>query len=66
MANNIKLKPCPFCGEEAFLEETPSGKYEVFAEHGWCYLGQLPQSFDTAEEAVQKWNFRRRRRREVW
>lgn len=49
-----KLKPCPFCGGEAELDNC--GKYQVWCNH--CGTIQMGQFFNTPEEAIEAWNRR--------
>jgi len=55
--SEIKLKPCPFCGSEAAIQDKDHGQKAVNcnniivcgAESGWAY---------TEEAAAEKWNRR--------
>lgn len=58
-----ELKPCPFCGGEAVLEDksgTRSPPFSVrcaaFPGIGKCHCELWPQ--DTVEEAIEQWNTR--------
>ena len=55
----IELKPCPFCGGEAFIEEHKfhgcSNTYGVKCSK--CHT-QTYQFFDTKEMAEKRWNTR--------
>ena len=48
------LKPCPFCGSEAELFESP-GVYFVECSNPKC---NYPNNWNTREEAVAAWNKR--------
>lgn len=60
-----KLKPCPFCGGEAFIFVIPPHKHrivplpdyagEAFVE---CTKCTCAMSADTKEEAIKAWNRR--------
>lgn len=56
MNNDIKLKPCPFCGQipEILGEETdePIGVHCLHCDYELGY-------FDTVEEAADAWNTRK-------
>lgn len=56
MNNDIKLKPCPFCGQipEILGEETdePIGVHCLHCDYELGY-------FDTVEEAAETWNTRK-------
>lgn len=56
MNNNIKLKPCPFCGQipELMGEETDE-PISVHCNQCDYDIGY----FDTAEEAAEAWNMRK-------
>lgn len=52
--DNIKLKPCPFCGGKAKINKIEQGRlYEV--ECQYCYANVYD---DTVEGAVEYWNRR--------
>ena len=61
-----ELKPCPFCGGEAFLEVIPPHKHYIatfvadydggaFAE---CTKCSCAISADNEQDAINKWNTR--------
>ncbi|MDE9536913.1 Lar family restriction alleviation protein [Xenorhabdus bovienii] len=50
-----KLKPCPFCGEEADVAEEYGGRYYVYCSE--CLVEQTEPS-ETKEEAITIWNQR--------
>lgn len=53
---NLKLKPCPFCGWEANVQQTAyTGLYYVVCSG--CGIEQ-PLVYKTKEEAVKVWNTR--------
>lgn len=61
----IKLKPCPFCGNEnptlAEIRSWVVGNFVWFVgcENEGCYFGDsLGETFDSKEEAIEAWNKR--------
>lgn len=62
--DEIKLKPCPFCGREPFLIRTVCLKsnavsYHVFHGTAHCPISGISTSNAlTAEDAVEIWNRR--------
>jgi transcription elongation factor Elf1 len=62
---DVKLKPCPFCGGEAELVCTTDNhhspyvrcKYGVYLKPK-CTANMYPWRYKTAEEAVEAWNRR--------
>ena len=62
--NEIKLKPCPFCGGKAVLEPYKARKgYEANIQcNGGCLALMRTITYDTEEEAVEAvvntWNRR--------
>lgn len=50
-----KLKPCPFCGEEAILAETTNSE-ELFVECCNCYAHT--GLYCSEQEAIDAWNSR--------
>lgn len=59
----IELKPCPFCGDEAIIDKIPntefnSGKlyYEYRIECKDCYIQTV--SYEIEQEAIKAWNQR--------
>jgi Lar family restriction alleviation protein len=59
------IKPCPFCGAAASVEEIPSAVNGVRFSVGCdstteaaCYGYQSFTEFNTAREAVEAWNRR--------
>ena len=61
-----KLKPCPFCGGEAYFTNTwieweKKTKLMIGVECGSedCILSSAElRSYETADEAIEKWNRR--------
>lgn len=60
-----KLKPCPFCGGEAYIDEHSfyNDKTKGFTDHSYGVLcskcfAQSSQSYETKKEAKQMWNRR--------
>lgn len=56
-----ELKPCPFCGEQAEVYETPSNGYTIVARHDdCCCFSNLMwgRGYETEEEAIEAWNRR--------
>jgi len=58
-----ELKPCPFCGCEAELEEHARkiGKrfFEVHCPNNSCRVVVRTSNMETREDAVELWNKRR-------
>jgi len=57
----MKLKPCPFCGSTAFIEETDPEFKDMFPYRIMCGNDVCPGShvwFDTEKAAIKAWNTR--------
>lgn len=57
----MELKPCPFCGEEAILDNVGVryGEYKYECKNNFCQASyMLGAIFDTEFEARQAWNRR--------
>lgn len=48
--------PCPFCGEEASLDITPTQKYQMWCTS--CACVNMGRFYPTADEALAAWNRR--------
>lgn len=71
--SNAELKPCPFCGGEAWLYSYEfhrgTGGYSVLCKNKNCHLvfgehekdGYLEGEFYTKAEAIEAWNTRHER-----
>lgn len=55
------LRPCPFCGGEAKIQEYNGGFAAVGCSNGRCYMHPHAFGFASAEDAIQKWNRRAKR-----
>ncbi len=58
-----KLKPCPFCGGEAIVEETKSTTYfkrelPYRVKCKMCHCALAYQFFASEQEAIAAWNRR--------
>ena len=59
-----ELKPCPFCGEEGFLEkrELPDRpgaiRFFVCCRNGACHLKVETSLYSEEERAIAAWNMR--------
>ena len=60
-----ELKPCPFCGGEAEVEQIPSAVWDKFVAHcksSKCiafYIGYCDEGiYDTKTKAIEAWNGR--------
>lgn len=55
-----KLKPCPFCGGEAILEEIPGNpdSKDAYCWAAGCKECDIGWYGDTKEDAIEKWNRR--------
>lgn len=61
-----ELKPCPFCGGEAIINEVPPHKHKLFPNIPECKGETFIEctkctcaiSADTTEDAVNDWNRR--------
>lgn len=52
-----KLKPCPFCGKEPYVQRYPTGQNKAqFAVK--CHCGVLTRFFDRRYKATEVWNRR--------
>lgn len=57
--NEIKLKPCPFCGGKAHIQKLIAQQpYFVECDNEFCIAGNSNASFKTEEEAAKAWNRR--------
>lgn len=64
--NEIKLKPCPFCGSNVLIENFEPRLYRPSRNHLYCgncdllfgYNEDYGGKFDTKEEAANAWNRR--------
>lgn len=55
--DQIKLRPCPFCGSEAVVTTTLFDHGYVAKCHGLeCHVAPQTDMFNTAEEAAACWN----------
>ena len=66
---DVKLKPCPFCGGEAELVCTTDNHHSPYVRCKYgaylkpqCRANMYPWHYKTAEEAIEAWN----RRAEKW
>ena len=63
MSNNIELKPCPFCGGEAFLNFDPEAVEDTFGRK-WAFNVFCGNCCATTgicwskEQAIEAWNRR--------
>ena len=64
---NVKLKPCPFCGQDALIAHLDNGQYYPRCTGGsgsFCLLTRLPDlendGFLHEEDAVRVWNMRKK------
>ena len=55
MTEEIKLKPCPFCGSEAVMLGEDDGMYQVICPE--CN-GTIDDFYNEKEVAAEKWNSR--------
>lgn len=53
-----KLKPCPFCGKEADLNEGQTGHFYVTCPNYFCNVMAMTNTFETPTEAIKVWNKR--------
>ena len=51
-----KIKPCPFCGSDAYIRMTPKGLYKVICSYPNC--GSHYYGFVSKERAIEEWNTR--------
>ena len=64
MSNKYELRPCPFCGAEAYLNECPNcGELNIEVTHrDGCWLLEWEGAFDIEpserDEYVGSWNRR--------
>ena len=56
----MKIKPCPWCGEEAILKQTKSKLYYITCDNYDCSIyPMMYEKFDTEQEAIEAWNKRK-------
>ena len=57
---NIKLKPCPFCGGEAIMENlnVPTYRFRVICNNVKCDVHPNTWLRRSAKEAAEVWNRR--------
>lgn len=62
---DVKVKPCPFCGEEGavvrageWLLGVKHIVYIPYCTNMQCFLNFNDVGFETAEEAIEAWNRR--------
>ena len=55
-----KLKPCPFCGEEAVLDYFDDDEWYVYCPNleGDCEIRPSTKFYQTKQEAIDVWNRR--------
>ena len=57
MKKEIKLLPCPFCGEKAYVgKELMSLYWSIGCSECWC---DFPRQFKTKKKAIKFWNKRK-------
>lgn len=60
MANKLKPRPCPFCGEEPVIDEEIclKGKtaYQIFCTNRNCKVVLKTKWLETEQEAIEAWN----------
>ena len=53
----LKLKPCPFCGARAVVAETKyPRRYHPYCENADCIMAGGARWFKKMDEAVKAWN----------
>lgn len=55
------LRPCPFCGGEAKIQEYNGGFAAVGCSNGRCYMHPHALGFPSADRAAEMWNMRAER-----
>lgn len=62
MEMSEKIKPCPFCGANVFVNrlEYPNGEkgYYTAFHYADCFLFDNPACFDSKENLIEAWNRR--------
>lgn len=58
---SIELKPCPFCGREAYLRDFGAGFYSVCCFNRACAMTCETPVRTSAEKAITDWNTRAER-----
>ena len=58
-----KLKPCPFCGDEAVIEqldEDYNNEWRIYCRNsnGECKMQPCTRIYETQEDAIEAWNTR--------
>lgn len=62
--NETELRPCPFCGGKAelndYMRNETEKQYTVECALQFRYCSVIPKTwgYDTAEEAIEAWNHR--------
>lgn len=56
---SIELKPCPFCGGNAFVQKDRDQYFINCLHKDICYLaGRKAQKYNVPEAMIKKWNRR--------
>jgi len=56
--SKAKLKPCPFCGQDARVARQRNELWYAECSNYGCVVSNSNIGFDTEEEAVEAWNRR--------
>ena len=54
-----KLKPCPFCGQEAMISYNSNYDFQAYCTNDSCFMSQIiMEDMETEEQARAAWNKR--------
>lgn len=54
----MKLKPCPFCGKEVYIEKLSESEWKICCIDLNCLIRVSTYAFETQDKAISCWNQR--------